>query len=450
MNDTPGMTKVVTLQTLRLPLRIRHQAFGWARPTANKGVNCVNLYPLGRVLRRDLGWVIMIVVVALGGGGVVTAISPALYTSTTTALYSLETSGTLQTQLQSASLAAQRAEIDAQLVVTPTVLDPVIQETGVDTTAVLLASDTTALATATLVEITVTLPSPEDASTVAAAIVAELSDRASSETIVVDPTTADSPTYAYTVTTVDPALTPERPSSPNVLINMLVAVAVGVVAVALFLAWRLSTDRRVYDSEQVLKALGAPVLGTLPAEGETLGDEAAKLRTALLRREPPPAMILLAPAAAAKASAAGRALALSFAAASERPLLIEADASAASPRAGLTDYLAGYAAADDVIEVGSPTGVPTVSVGTVVGPAADLYARSTTERLLHRLVGDRAPVILVAAPVSRFADAAVLGGASDAVLVLVDRRRDTVDDLARAAEALRNAGVDIAGAVWSS
>ena len=409
----------------------------------------MSIEALGRVLRRDFPWVLAILLLALAGGWVATLATPAQYTATTTALYSLDTSGPLQTQLQSTSLATQRAAIEAQLVTTPAVLDPVVEKTGVDLTAVGLASHTTAAATATLLQVTVTLPSADDAARVATAIVAELASRAAAEKIVLDPTVAGSPTYSYAVSTVDPAVAPDHPSSPNVLINMLVALAAGIVAAAVFLAWRVSTDRRVYDAGQVSDALGAPVLGALPSRAGTLGDETAMLRTALLARHPQPRTVLLAPAAAARASVAARALAASFAAVGEDALLVEADARTASTAPGLTDLLTGSADADTVTDATSLPGVALVPVGTAVANAADLYATPASATLIDRLVGQHSPVVVVTAPAARFADAAVLGAGADAVLVLVTRTRDTVDDLTRAAESLRGAGVEISGAVWS-
>ncbi len=70
--------------------------------------------------------------------------------------------------------------------------------------------------------------------------------------------------YANVLTVAQP---PAQPSSPKVVLNSALAVFVGILlAVGVALMLEL-TDRRVREPEDVLMALGLPVLGTLPKPG---------------------------------------------------------------------------------------------------------------------------------------------------------------------------------------
>ena len=116
----------------------------------------MNLLSLGRALRRGWIWVLLILVAALAGGWLVTSSMQAQYESPSSVLYSLNSQGSLQSQIQATSLAIQRAATDAQLVPTPTILTPALEALGdPDLTLETVGDGVTALATETLLDISV-------------------------------------------------------------------------------------------------------------------------------------------------------------------------------------------------------------------------------------------------------------------------------------------------------
>src|SRR3546814_1425145 len=78
------------------------------------------------------------------------------------------------------------------------------------------------------------------------------------------------------ISVVDAAILPEQPSSPNLVLNLLLALLAGcaLAAVAVFALEQI--DEALKDPADVTNALGAPVLGVIPASEENpldlLGD----------------------------------------------------------------------------------------------------------------------------------------------------------------------------------
>lgn len=71
-------------------------------------------------------------------------------------------------------------------------------------------------------------------------------------------------TKAGGVEIVDYATVPKSASSPNLSRNVLVALAAGIVAAAVFFVLRAYLDTTIYGSEEVLKVSRCPVIGTVP------------------------------------------------------------------------------------------------------------------------------------------------------------------------------------------
>lgn len=71
-------------------------------------------------------------------------------------------------------------------------------------------------------------------------------------------------TKAGGVEIVDYATVPKSASSPNLSRYVLVALAAGIVAAAVFFVLRAYLDTTIYGSEEVLKVSRCPVIGTVP------------------------------------------------------------------------------------------------------------------------------------------------------------------------------------------
>ncbi|TDN90549.1 hypothetical protein [Microbacterium sp. BK668] len=412
----------------------------------------MNLLPIGRVLRRTWIWVLLILLVAFAGGWVVTSSMPAQYTSESRVMYSLNAQGSLQNQLQATSLAAQRAATDASLIPTPTVLTPALAALGNPAlTYDTVSGGVSASPSGTMINITVTLPDAQDAADVGGAIIDELSAQAAADEIVVDQADA-ALTYTYAVETILPPAVPAAPSSPSLLINSLIALAVGVLAAAIFIATMISRDKRIYDVEVARSVAGADVLGVLSIRGDDrkgapLAQDVATLRAAFQARAPESGTWLITGAGDVRTEGTGRAVASSFGAIGRRTTLIVTDpGSSGAP--GLTDFIAGTASMEEVLDRESVPGATYVGVGTLVDERADIFAGERAADKLQELARGSDVVLVTADPADASADAAVLSRFGMRTLVIVRRGRTTTDELSRALSTVAEAGGDIAGVIW--
>ncbi|MFH8252109.1 Wzz/FepE/Etk N-terminal domain-containing protein [Microbacterium sp. B2969] len=416
----------------------------------------MNLVALGRVLRRSWWWVVLILLAALVGGWLATAATPKQYAAETRVLYALDASGSIQSQLQAASLASQRAAVDAQLVPTATILAPVVAEIGdPDLTVEVLTPLTVATAQATVLDVVVTLPDADEAAAVANGIVSQLQTRAAADPIVLDPANPQAPTYTYTLTTLLPAVAPTTPASPVLIINLLIALAIGILAAAVFLGVLVSRDNRVYDLKRLREVTDAPVVGTVGftrgRKGVPVQRDIAALRAALLSRASGAATWLLTSAGKGTSAArVGGPLAASFAATGEDTLLLstEADGKDASP--GLTDYLAGAAEPAEIKAAAPVENLALVGAGTRTDASHDLFAHTSAPSLLGSLTNGTGTVIITAPGTAESADATTLARLGGRTLVVVTAGKTTDDDLARTLEALTEAGADVAGVIWAT
>lgn len=414
----------------------------------------MNLLSLGRALRRGWIWVLLILLAALAGGWVVTSSMAAQYESSSRVLYALNSQGSLQTQIQATSLAIQRAATDAQLVPTPTILVPAIEALGdPDITLETVGEGVTALATETLLDIVVVLDDPDDAAALNNSIIEVLRTRATAAQIIVDPLDPASLVYTFELTTIVPPTVPETPTSPSLLINLLIAFAVGVLGAAIYLATRMSRDKRIYDLETLRATTDLPVVGTLAIRGGNRtgaprAQDLGTLRAALQSRAPEGGTWLLTSAGDVRTEGVGRSLASSMSAIGRRTTLLATENGSAGP-AGLTDYLTGAADADAVVDTTTIPGVSYVGHGTLAEDGADILAGADTPKGLATLTKGSDVIFVTAAPADKSADAAALARLGMQTLVLVRRGRTTTPQLSRAISALTEAGGEIAGLVWT-
>ena len=415
----------------------------------------MNLLSLGRVLRRGWYWVLLILLAALAGGYLFTTSLTAQYESPSRVLYSLNSQGTLQSQIQATSLAIQRAATDAQLVPTPTILTPALESLAdPDITLETVGEGVTALATETLLDISVVLDDPDDAAALNNAIIEVLRTRAAAAQITVNPLDPASLVYTFDLATIVPPVAAEQPSSPSMLINLLIALAVGILAVAIFLATRMSRDKRIYDLETLRATTDVPVIGSLAIrggnrKGAPRPKDVAVLREAIQARYPEGGTWLVTSAGDVRSEGVGRSLASSMAAIGHRTTLLATDA-ASNGTPGLTDYLTAKATPDDVVDTTTVPGVAYVGRGTLAQDGADVLAAIGAAGGLRALTEDSDIVFVTAAPADKSADAAVLARMGLHTLVLVRRGRTTTTQLSRALSALREAGGAVVGLVFTT
>lgn len=197
-----------------------------------------------RVIRDS--WLIIVVTlaVALVAGWAVSTIVPESYETETTVLVSPTVAvgtgtgaATGATAVQAAALVADQVTTYAALAQTPAVLDPAIEASGVDVASTELVEDVTAevIPQTSLIVLTVEASSGQEAAELANAIAASLIAQIEGPDVAVDPAAA---AVGVTGSVVAAPEIPTDPSSPNLLLNLAIALAVGLVVAFLVIVFR--------------------------------------------------------------------------------------------------------------------------------------------------------------------------------------------------------------------
>jgi capsular polysaccharide biosynthesis protein len=194
----------------------------------------VELRQVLKVIGRSWVIIVVTVVVALAAGFLVTKeVTPSYQTETKVLLTPSVQTGDAGDLGPANTVLAAQAPTYAALVTTPLILDPAIKASGAAITSIDLAQDVTASlqAQTSIITITVNADSAEGAAQLANAIAASLIERVKSVSSIVSGVSASG-------SVVEAPIIPTEPASPNFLLVMLVALAVGLAVAFLVVAFR--------------------------------------------------------------------------------------------------------------------------------------------------------------------------------------------------------------------
>ncbi|MBW3078670.1 polysaccharide biosynthesis tyrosine autokinase [Bifidobacterium sp. 81T8] len=149
-----------------------------------------------------------------------------------------------------------------QLVKTESVLKPVIDDLGLDTTVSALAGKVTASnpTDTMLVDVSVVDTDPKTASSIANSVAESLRKQITSTLYSDD---GDKIVPPVNLTIVQQAYTPASPSSPNVKMNVAISLVGGLVLGIVAAVIKDHLDRRIREASDVQAIIDAPVLGTI-------------------------------------------------------------------------------------------------------------------------------------------------------------------------------------------
>ncbi|MEV8455968.1 lipopolysaccharide biosynthesis protein [Streptomyces sp. NPDC052095] len=269
---------------------------------------------------------------------------------------------------------------------------------------------------------------------------------------------------------------PTGPSGPSLPLLLGLGGVVGI-ALGLLLSWvRLVFDPAVRSTRELVRSLGAPLLGTLPRERSATGSPLAigrggsrlaeEYRAVAFRLAYDPSfdrrrrLLVTAPRGdGAAASAAAANLAAAFAEMGRDVVLVEADLRTPALAANLGPAAQGVPPrginrgewswpAESRMNVDVPgSGAFTL----IAGRRTDNVPRALTSALVGRILaeGDRpgAVVIVLAPPVLAYADAVALLDRVEGVVVVCDQREVHRGDLERIREIIAGAGGSVLGAL---
>lgn len=253
------------------------------------------------------------------------------------------------------------------------------------------------------------------------------------------------------VQVLDPAVPPQRPSSNSAIVLVLAAFAISL-GLALGLAVLLDRlDKRFRYPEQVTRELGLSILGAVPAirqiRGEQSPEEAAQVveafRTIRMNiahaygAAGPVMLTVSSPSPGDGKSLVSSNLALSFAEAGYRTLLIDGDIRrgelhrmfSIDRRPGLLDHLSGQGSLDDVLRATTHQNLSVIACGTRHHHGPELLGSAAMRDMMAALKSRFNVIIVDSPPLGAGIDPFVLGTATGNML-LVLRSGETEREMA--------------------
>lgn len=251
---------------------------------------------------------------------------------------------------------------------------------------------------------------------------------------------------ANNVSIVDPAEPPQRPSKPQLLINLALAAILGLglgMVVALLME---ALDETLASPEDVESKLGLPVLGMVPLLDKDTSPALAlkdvrspfaeayySLRTALQFSTPhgvPASLLLTSSRPGEGKSTTAYALAMNLAAVGRRVLLADGDLRNPSlhrvvgleNEAGMSNVLSGAELEGFVVKTSHP-GLDFIPCGPLPPNPAELWGGDGMRRVLEQAMATYDHVIIDGPPVLGFADAPLLASVVGGTVFVLESRR---------------------------
>jgi len=415
-------------------------------------------------------WVIATcgLVVCVGALGL-SLLSVPQYRSTATLYVTAGSDDGTQSAYQGSLASQQRVESYSQLVKSGVLIEKALAETGL---GVSLATARDSIETASandtvLLQISVTLPSPDEAALLANALSAELA-----ENVMTLEQPAGGGTALAKVTLVAPARPEASPVSPKVLRNSVLGFVVGALVALVYLYMRFKADGRVRSAEQAEAASGAPLLSSIPDEpslaegsvvdfrsGASMAAEAyRKLRTNLtfvnIDNKTRCVMVTSANPSDGKTTTALN-LAASLAEAGNNVLVVDADLRSPSVApmlglsgdVGLTDLLRTDIAPSELIQQTEFDGLSVLCSGPRPPNSTELLGSQRSRQVFSQIREAFDFVIVDSPPVLPLADANVVSQIVDGVLVVVRDRSTKTAQVVQAVSELRAVDATLLGTV---
>lgn len=272
------------------------------------------------------------------------------------------------------------------------------------------------------------------------------------------------------VAIVDPADTPQRPSSPRLLINLAIALLAGLLLGALLAFVLEQIDESIDDPAEVERRLGLPLLGTVPKiEGmepkAALLDRKSEVVEAYLAIQTslafatehgaPRSLAVTSTRPAEGKSTTSLALATMLARGQRKVILIDGDMRSPSVHhlggvnhdRGLSNFLSGQ---DDIASLTFPMtqfGFTAMSAGPLPPNAAELLTGVRLSVLIERLLETYDHVIIDSPPVMGLADAPLIASRVEGVIYAVESHGIRSSMVKTALARLKNANARIFGGV---
>lgn len=419
-----------------------------------------------RVLSKH--WVSIVVITALvtGAVAVYTFLQPRIYTAQAQTFVAIASSSSQGDSFTGANYTMQRISSYIQLIDSPEVLQPVIDELGIDVTVQGLAGQVSATnpIDTVLIDIAVSNQDPQLAATTANAVAVQLGS-----VIQTLETSISRNIVPVKATLTNPAQPPTSPSSPRTRVFQLLGLLIGLALGVGFAFLKESLDTSVKSPDELAELTGATPLGMIAFDPDAKDNPIVALDQRATRAEAfrtirtnlqyvdvdnPPQVVAITSAIPTEGkSTTAVNLAITMAQAGKKVVLVETDLR--KPKAssylgieselGLTDVLAGQATLEQALLPWNRGIITVLPAGHVPPNPSELLASHQFEQVIKSLRDEFDAVIIDATPLLPVTDGAIVAKAADGAVLVVRFGRTTREQIATSVSALDQVGARLLG-----
>lgn len=424
-----------------------------------------------RILHKNWILITVIALLGLGAGAGASALATPQYEARTQLYVSVRSDvGNTGDLVQGTNYARQIVGSYVDVISTGIVLDPVVEELQLDMTGAQLANSISASSpqNTVLINISATHSSPEQAALIANAVGESFKDVVQTE-LEPESVTGES---SVNLTTTQQALTPQSPVSPNTTRNLALGLLLGLALGFGVAVLRSVLDTRIHSLRDIEQVTDKPLLGGIvddpdaqknplivhaqPNSGRSESFRALRTNLQFLKVGSTNRAFVITSASAGEGKSTTAAnLAFSLAQTGARVALLEADLRqpmvakylGIEGGAGITDVLIGKAALNDVLQRWGRTQLYVLPAGRTPPNPSELLGSAEMEQLISTLNEHFDYVIIDAPPSLAVTDAAVLGGMTAGLLLVVASGRTTKQAFDGAMRTLETAGTNVLGII---
>lgn len=416
-------------------------------------------------------WVLIVVttVVGLAAGLGLSFLMTPEYQSKTQLYVSVRSDGSTGDLMQGANYSRQIVNSYVTVVSSSAVLDPVVEELGLDMTSSQLANYVTASSPSdsALINITASSSEPEQA-----AKIAETVGESFKNVVLTQLEPEANGASQVSLTTTQDALVSQSPVSPNILINTALGVLLGFAVGFGVAILRTVLDRRIFSADEIAQVTDKPLMGEILDDPDV---EQNRMVVATKPRSPraetfralrtnlqflnigskKPVFVISSSTPAEGKSTTALNLAATLAQSGSSVVIVEGDLRLPTfakyldieGGAGLTDVLIGRAELADVLQRWGRDPFYVLPAGRIPPNPSELLGSTEMEETLNTLKEQFDYVIIDAPPVLAVTDAVVLGKWATGLLMLVATGTTTKTELNDALQTLETAGSNVVGIV---
>lgn len=425
-----------------------------------------------RILHKNWILILVLLVAGAGAGAAYAFTRTPQYESATQLYVSVRSEGAATGDLvQGTTFARQVVASYVEVVNTALVLQPVIDELGLDLTTTELAEQIKASASLNTVNLTISVTDadPERAAAIANATAESLTDAV--QTTIERPTTTDGASPVQ-LTTTQPAEAPVKPASPNIPLLITLGTLIGLALGVGIAVLRTVLDTRVRTLHDIEDLSDAPLLGGIAFDPEApkrplivhadprspRSESFRSLRTNLqfLDVEGGPRSFVVSSGGPGEGKSTTTAnLAIALAETGARVALLDgdlrlpriADYMGIEGGVGLTNVLIGRVDLADALQKWGKGQLFVLPSGPVPPNPSELLGSAAMDHVLAELTEHFDYVLIDAPPLLLVTDAAVLAKKTRGVIMVAASGKAKKQDLSGAIRTLHTAGGTLLGMV---